>query len=540
MKSLLICKHKLLFVIISTLLSLTPFLTKAFHIDDAIIIYFARQIIKTSFLGFPDTAVNWLGIPQNLRALSDSPLISRYAALIISITRENEFWLHLSFLIFPIIAAISMYFLSKRFSKQPLLSTLLLTSTPAFMISATNIMPDLALFALYLAGICVFIYGIDKENKSLLIVAGFIAGLASLAKYSGLTLIPLFFIYSILKRKLSKGLLALFIFFAVLGIWYLQDFILFGKIQIVKGLYWFKPTFSSIISNTLGSLTYLSSITVFPLLFLLLMEKKKDCFIYFFMIWLSTLLFINESSKFKYTTSQIILSVIFISTSILILQKFIKFLKEKNISNYTDIIFLLVWFGGIFCYNVFILTWLTAPRYTLILTPPLILLLMKRYDLLIAQRIGNMSRDIIYTGIVLNFLLSILISYADYTYADTYRNFTQTYTKYLKEKDSKVWFRGHWGFQYYMEKEGFSYLGLEDIPQKGEIIIMPSACDYEPLSQDLKERLKLIGTIKYESPYPLRTVSSKDRICFYAYAMGSLSYGISNEPLEVFQIWQAE
>ena len=58
--------------------------------------------------------------------------------------------------------------------------------------------------------------------------------------------------------------------------------------------------------------------------------------------------------------------------------------------------------------------------------------------------------------------------------------------------------------------------------------------------KSLRERLKFIGTIKYETIYPLRTVSPKDRISFYTYSLGSFPYGISNKAKEAFQIWQAE
>ena len=144
-------KNDLLFVIILTLLLVVPFINKAFHIDDTAIIYAAKGA----------TTINWYGLPQNIRALSDSPFISHYIALIIKATGESEFWLHSFFLIFLVIATISMYFLSKRFTTQPLISTLFLVSAPVFIVSSTNIMPDFALFTFYMAAICIFIYGIE-------------------------------------------------------------------------------------------------------------------------------------------------------------------------------------------------------------------------------------------------------------------------------------------------------------------------------------------------------------------------------------------
>lgn len=531
---LILIHRPLIFVIILILSLLATFLNKAFHIDDTLVLYSAREVLKSPIY-LCNTMVNWYGTSSPLRLSSNPPLISFYTALIIKVIGENSVWLHIFFLIFPIIITISMYFLSKRFTSFPLISTLLLVSTPAFIVSSTNIMPDVALLAFYLAAVCIFIYGIDNENKLLVMVSGLIGGLASLTKYTGLTLIPLFFFYSLLKRRLSKGLLALIVSFILSG---------FSYLNIIDVLYcykdYLKPTFSSAISNLIGSLTYISSVAIFPLLLLFLLHNKKDWFIYFLIIWLSIISSFEWCLKTKYPLYQSILSIFFISTSLFVCKKFIEFLKEKRTSNYSDVIFLLFWLGLIFCYHFFFRTFFTAPRYILILTPPLILLFMKKYEILLSQNRSNIFRSFIYICIALNFLFSVSISFADCIYADTYRNFTQTYTEYLKEMNKKVWFRGHWGFQYYMEKEGFTYLALDDIPKKGDIIIMPSISDHESFSLSLKERLKLIRTIKYETLYSIRTISPKDRINFYSYAIGWLPYGISSGPLEVFQIWQVE
>lgn len=541
MKDLLIPKYKLLFVIILTILLLIPFLTKAFHIDDTIVIYSAREMQKIPF-HLSGSTVNWQGRPQTLRSLSDSPLISYYTAFLIKIKGESELWLHIFFLVFPIMTIISMYFLSKRFTLHPLISTLLLVSTPAFLVSSTNIMQDAALLSFYLAAVSTFIYAIDRESKLLLSISGFTAGLAALTKYTGFSLIPLFFFYAILKRKLSRGLLAIFVSFIIPAIWCLGDFIFFKRIQIIEVLQeFYKPSLFVFISNLFGSLTYIGSVTVFSLLFLFLIEKKRDLFS--LMVWMAAILFVERLLKFKYTLPQSLLSAFFMSISIFFCQKFIGFLRRKDIPNYVDTIFLLIWFGIIFGVNVFVLAWYTAPKYTLILITALILLLMKKYEVSLFKRMGKSFYNFIYIGIALNFLFSLLINFADYSFANAHRNFTKTYAKYLKEKNTKVWFRGHWGFQYYMEKEGFTYLGIDDIPKKDDIIIMATHCDYEAFSLPLKERLKFIGSIKYETSYFLRTISPADKINFYSYTIygiGSFPYGISWEPLEVFLVWQVE
>lgn len=529
---------KLGIIIILTLAALLPFVNKAFHIDDTTLIYCARQILKTPLLSYSDATTNWFGFPQSLWLFTDAPLLSYYVAFVIKIMGENELWLHIFYLIFPVIAIISMYLLSKRFNIPALLSTLLLVSTPCFMVCATNIMPDVALLAFYLTTVCAFIYGIDRENKWWLIISGFLAGLTCLIKYPGLTVIPVLFFYSIMKRKFLKGILSLSICLGIIGICCLHNIVFLGKTHFITLLYWhkyFKLTSLSILSNSLGTLSIIGGATIFPFLFILLIRIRKDLCIYFFIIWLALLIFIYFLKE--YTLFRLTLVVLLASLGTLFYQKAINLLNDKGV-NRIDIIFLLIWLGVISCYNIFVITWFASPKYTLFLIPPMICLFLKSLSQEINKK--RFYTFIVYTGVILNFVLSVSITHADYIYADTYRNFVQTHVKYLKEKPEKIWFRGHWGFQYYMEKEGFTYLALNDMPEKGQIIIMPFICDHESFSQDLKEKLKLVRIINYKSWYPIRIMLPRDRVNFYTYEIGSLPYGISIEPLETFQIWQAE
>lgn len=535
-------KHKeVIILIILSILILAPFLNKAFNLDDTVELYLARGMLNNP-VDFSGVTINWSGSQESILALSDSPLISCFMAFIIAFLGEKELWMHLVFLIFPLSAVISMYFLSRRFNRYPLFSTLLLLCSPVFIISATNVVPHIAGLAFFLAAITAFIYGIDRENKPLLIAAGFLAGFAVMTKYSSFTIIPLFFLYAFLKRKLSRGILSLSILSVLLVAWSLHDLILLRKIQFLEGfLYWFKPSFSASISGIFACLTYISAVTVCPLLYLVFFEKRKDWFVYLYIACLTFIFSWKFIALLKLGLEWRILFVSFISFAIFVCQKLLeRLIREKNDTGYADSVFLLSWLGLVICYDVFIVTWFMCPKYILILIAPLILLLMKKYDKLLSGKRSGIFRKFIWVCIILNLLLSLAVSFADYIYADTYRNFTNTYGARLKEKTNKVWFRGHWGFQYYMEKKGFRYLGTSDIARKEEIIVTPSICDQEPLSKELKVNLKLVGSIKYETNYPLRSFSPKAGINFYSYTMESLPYGVSTRPLEEFSVWQVQ
>ncbi len=199
--------------------------------------------------------------------------------------------------------------------------------------------------------------------------------------------------------------------------------------------------------------------------------------------------------------------------------------------------FLFSWFVIGFLFNSTIAG--GAARYSTILIPPLMIMyfeVIKRCKLLSAKKIYNF----IVLTLILNLVLSIALSYADYELAGTYRDFAE-YVDHSKigEDKGKIWFAGHLSFQYYMEAKGYTALGLNDnSPKKGDFIIkarMPSPRAISPL---LKERIVLIESKSYNSNFPLRIHNAKARAGFYTFGGGFLPYSFSNSNLEDFEIYK--
>jgi len=95
------------------------------------------------------------------------PLIPYYVAAVAGVFGYSELALHVFFLIFPLLAAVSMYFILKKYTVTPLLYSLIFVSAPAFLVSSTSIMLDVPLAALMLASIALFIYGVDEDRRRL-------------------------------------------------------------------------------------------------------------------------------------------------------------------------------------------------------------------------------------------------------------------------------------------------------------------------------------------------------------------------------------
>ena len=145
-----------------TLAALLPFLNKAFHIDDPLFLWMADQIRKSPFdpYGF---SVNWSMSPKPFwQEMPNPPLCSYWIALVQSILGSSELSLHFAFLIWPVLSITATFAIARRFCREPFRAALLTLFSPVFLVSATNLMCDVMLMALYLWSIELWIRGLDS------------------------------------------------------------------------------------------------------------------------------------------------------------------------------------------------------------------------------------------------------------------------------------------------------------------------------------------------------------------------------------------
>lgn len=551
-------KKEMLIILGILLMTVLPFVNKAYHIDDTLVVYPAKQILKFPFHPF-DFEVNWYGDPRSFWLEDNPPLVFYFVSFVILLFGESEKILHISFVLFPIIAVVSMYFLGRRLTKLPFLSSAFLIATSAFLVMSTNIMLDIPLLAFYLASIATFMYGIDRDDSKLKILSGVLIGLAALTKYTGLTLIPLLVVYVIVRReKFSRVLWVFVIPLFMFGSWCIHNLITHGSIHFIEaaGILNFKP--GALYQKFIGTLSYLGGATVFPLLIpVLLFTKKKDVFIYAFAFFLAVLLPYNLLTDLGYEFAKMFFIILFLWVALLLLIKviekivwfFIAYIRNPQIKDsrwVADEVILLLWFSGIFIMNV--ISEYSAARFVLIMLPPVILLMLRIAEGGFVRRFKHSSAVMI-CGLFLSLMMSISVAYADYSYADVYRLCKNKIKAMFEGKNQRVFFDGHWGFQYYMEKEGFRCFSPKiDNPRKGDILVIPSVASYDmPIDvSSIKEQLgnypgrhlKLMDIVEYNSWFPVRTMHKEARAGFYSHGWGFLPFAFSKRYLEKFYIWE--
>src|SRR5947208_7316378 len=209
-----------LFATIAVIAALAPFLNKAFHIDDPLFLWIAHQVSRhpADPYGF---SVNWYVSAKPMFSVMQNPALNAYyIALAASFLGWSELAMHGAFLLPAVAAVLGTFFLAQRLSGSPLLAALLMLFTPVFLISATTVMCDVWLLALWVWSVDCWLRGLERHSYRLLLLASLLAAAAALTKYFGASLVPLLAVYTLVReRRLTSRLLFLLIPVAVIVIY---------------------------------------------------------------------------------------------------------------------------------------------------------------------------------------------------------------------------------------------------------------------------------------------------------------------------------
>jgi 4-amino-4-deoxy-L-arabinose transferase-like glycosyltransferase len=207
--------------IVAVIAALVPFLNKAFHIDDPLFLWMAQQISQhpADPYGF---SVNWyVSAKPMFSIMQNPPLNAYYIALAAKFLGWSELAMHGAFLVPAVAAVLGTFFLAQRLSGSPLLGALLTLFTPVFLVSATAVMCDVWLLALWVWSVHCWLRGLEERHSHwLLLLASLLVAAAALTKYFGVSLVPLLAVYTVAReRRLTSRLLFLLIPIAIIGIY---------------------------------------------------------------------------------------------------------------------------------------------------------------------------------------------------------------------------------------------------------------------------------------------------------------------------------
>lgn len=509
----------LIILAVFTLLCLLPFISKPFNVDDPFYIRMAEHIQKDPARPY-SFSINWSGETRNAWDRMEAtfpPLIPYYIAATASVTGFGEVPLHLAFLIFPLIAAASMYFILKKYSDSPLPYALIFASAPAFLVTATSIMLDIPLTAMMLASVALFIYGVDEDRTALVAVGSVLAGLAVLVKYSGILCVLVSAVYLIHSGK-KKYVPYLLVPAAVFGLWCIHNIAVYGKAHFFEAS---KHVGKGLTTHKMIAIpAFFSGCLIFPAFLFFILDIREKLIV----VTLSSMFYVIVEKFIPSWPSALLYTILVAGTAVFI-YGLIKRREETGG-------FVFIWFVLASMLIISVEPWVSG-RYILGLLPPSLIIFAQLAD----KTEGRLRLLLPRAALGFTLALGLGLAAADQIWARA----ALKIPAYLKQNGvDKGFFVGHYGFQYYMEKEGFTALEVAE-PLKGPAYLIAAKMpDPQKPCRETIARMDLLEHRAIRSGFPLRVVSPSDHAGFYSSFWGIMPFAVSRAPVEEFALFRVK
>jgi hypothetical protein len=510
-----------------TLLCLIPFVNKAFHIDDTLFIAAAKHIQShpTDFYGFN---INWYSYEMSMAEVTKNPpLTCYYIALVAKLFGWNEVILHTAFLIPAVAVVLGSFYLAKQLCSHPVLAVMAGMLTPVFLVSSTNVMCDTMMLAFWVWAAVGWVWGMDKNRWSGLLISTVLIALCALTKYFGMSLILLLFVYSVVKkRKIGVWALYFLIPVAILALYQWATFALYGRGLLTDAASYapkmrqqIHPGAEFLWGGLIGlSFTGGGIITILFYAPLLWSRRILIGGVALMVLFIFSLGFAGRIGNFPIRRDSMVRWDIIIQFSMMSLAGLgIILLAVADLYKCRDCksLLLFLWVLGTFLFAGFI-NWAVNERSILPMTPAVGILLGRAIDRQ-SKTARWMAGWRISWPLIPAVIIAMSVCWADYTLAGTAREAAKAIHRIYKERPNVVWFQGHWGFQYYMEANNakpFDYKNSR--PDIGDILVAPLNNTYGvPLRE---ERMFVVQGLRFIPCRWLSTVNPPLGADFYSSA----------------------
>ena len=271
-------RQEIFIIIVTSILIILPFINQAYHIDDWVFLRAAVEFNHSGFHSIYGTSTQDGMVFPNYY-ITHPLLYPLFLSIIIKVFHSaSEYLLHLISILNLIIIGISSLIISKRFSKEPLLTAIFFLLIPAVMIMSHVIMADVPTLAFFLLSLALHIDGVEKKSTWLIIFSGIAAVIAVGISYQALFLVFLFIFYNIQRKE--KGFipyLSSIIPLTIFIIWCLYTWSLFGIPHPFIAFLWAgdnKRTILDIFSKFMGNINSLGAAAIFPVFILITYSLK--------------------------------------------------------------------------------------------------------------------------------------------------------------------------------------------------------------------------------------------------------------------------
>jgi 4-amino-4-deoxy-L-arabinose transferase-like glycosyltransferase len=549
---------------IAVIAALAPFLNKAFHIDDVLFLWIAQQISRhpADPYGF---LVNWYVTSEPMSSvMQNPPLGSYYMSLVANFLGWSEPAMHGAFLVPAIAAVLGTFVLARRLSGSPLFAAVLLVFMPVFLVSATGVMCDVWLLALWVWSIECWLRGLERNSFWLLLFSAILAAAAALTKYFGITLVPLLGAYTLVReRGLSHRLLYLSIPIVVIA-----SYEAITKAKYGQGLFSSAMLYSwretarpqrHFFEQLCIGFSFAGGCLVpiaFYAPFLKSRSREAGSFaagsgkmrnfqiliigITIFAVLVPVMYFGMASAVTSKSTliPVAIERALFVTTGIGLLALAVADVIQRKTA---DSLLLALWVLGTFLFAA-MMNWSITSRTFLPMAPAVVILLIRRLqrDAIVAAPVNEGGEPILplrtatqWWPILPAALVSLFVTAGDYRLANAARQAASNFQE--RYQSNNVWFEGHWGFQYYMQQWNAKPLDAKQGGLvSGDVLIVAIN------NTNVQRRVPLPAVGRREHmnfpQFPATTMNSAIRAGFYSSIWGELPWAAAPVPPEPYLI----
>lgn len=476
-----------LLLLAATLLSLLPFSARAFSTDDPLFIWTAQHVLQHPLdpYGF---RVNWNKTEVRMSEVTQNPpLTSYYMAAAAKLVGWSERGLHLAFLVPTIALVLGVYRLAKKFTCLPGIATVSALLTPALLVSACSVMCDPMMLALWVWGAIFWIEGLDSERPVYFAVSAILIAAGALTKYFGIALVALLFAYTLARRH-RLGSWAWYLLFPVLV---LIGYEFFSAKVYGHGLLTTAAEFSrnhrlwthaSKGARTLITLSYMGGSVLAPLLLAPFIWSRKQIAVVMLASGFATIfvmrglmrLGLTAGSPQAFAARNEHWAIISIELALFIaggISAFALAIADYTHERNADSLFLLLWVAGTFWFTAY-LNWTVNARSVLPMVPVIGILLARRLERGDKNQAPRFKRSValclLGCGVV-----SLWLARADSESANAARTAALLVHERIPANEN-VWFLGHSGFQFYMQKLGARpYDWSRPQTKPGDFLVIP-------------------------------------------------------------------
>jgi hypothetical protein len=469
------------------------------------------------FYGFE---VNWASRPEPMTAqMKNPPLWSYGLALAGSLAGFSEPVMHGAALLPALALVMATLVLACRLGGAPRTTLLALLGMPAFLVSATTVMCDVTMTALFVGSVALWMACLQDERPLLGWAAAVLAVAAVLTKYFAIALVPLLALYGLLRRARPLAFLPLLLPLVSLAVYEVATRELFGVGLVSDASNYEAGARAAAASGPLrqplaaliftgGGLASLAFVAV-PLwgrrvggalaagLALAAALTQLPAIFKAHIVWPLAL----QMGLWMVAGAGVLLLAA----------------SEYRRRPDAESGLLLAWVAGTLLFAAHF-NWTANARAVLPMAPAVAILIGRRLARPPLALLGAIG-------------LALLVAAADARLAWTAREAARQVLE--QQRGRRVWFAGHWGFQYYMEQGG----ALAADPSRfraGDVVVLPSN-NVTPIRLTSGSHRPL-GVIEL-LPFPgLATMCIPLGAGFYSDFVGPLPFTFGPVPPETYQM----